>query len=95
MLRPGRTLLAMLCLVLIALSAQPPNVARGAEGPVGATVVGDEIPAAPELAAAADLPETGRREIGYLNGRFLILNMHGALFHADVADFNEDIAYAS
>lgn len=32
--------------------------------------------------------------ISSLNGRFLLLNMHGALFHSDLADLEEDIAYA-
>jgi len=93
---------AQLLVVAILLLGGPP-AARGAEDPTtlssppgaGATAVGDEIPAAPELAPASDLPEPGRREIGYLSGRFLILNMHGALFHQDIADFEEDIAYAS
>ncbi len=29
-----------------------------------------------------------------LNGRFLLLNMHGALFHKDPGDFAENVAYA-
>jgi hypothetical protein len=29
-----------------------------------------------------------------LNGRFLMLNMHGALFHEDARDFRENVAYA-
>ena len=49
----------------------------------------------PEEAPFAELPEAGRREIGYLNGRFLLLNMHGLLFHADVDDIREHIAYAT
>lgn len=57
-------------------------------------MVGEEIGSAPEMPPASDLPEPGRREIGYLNGRFLILNMHGAVFHEDLDDFHEDIAYA-
>jgi len=32
---------------------------------------------------------------GYLNGRFLLLNMHGALFHPDVEPVRENVRYAA
>ena len=47
-----------------------------------------------ELALPSEWPEIGPREIGYLNGRFAILNMHGVLFHRDVANIRENIEYA-
>ena len=31
----------------------------------------------------------------FVNNRFLILNMHGMLFHERLADIQEDINYAS
>src|SRR5215212_4761521 len=82
-------------LLLLLGTFQPTPRALGAEGPLGAAVIGDEIAAAPELPLPDAVPEAGRREIGYLNGKFLILNMHGALFHQDVEDIQEDLAYAT
>lgn len=32
--------------------------------------------------------------VSSLNGRFLLLNMHGALFHSDTRDMEENVAYA-
>lgn len=87
--------LLLLAILLVSWVASPVRIASGAESSAGAVVAGDEIPAAPDLPMPDVMPEIGRREIGYVNGRFLILNMHGALFHEDVADLYEDIAYAS
>src|SRR5690242_21815129 len=86
--------LLVIALLLLA-TFQPTPSARGAEGPLGAATIGDEIAAAPELPLPEAMPEPGRREIGYLNGKFLILNMHGALFHQDVEDIYEDLSYAT
>lgn len=86
--------LIIIVLVLSGISRPAPG-AQGAEGPLGAATIGEEIAAAPELPPPEALPEVGRREIGYLNGKFLILNMHGALFHQDVEDIYEDLSYAN
>jgi hypothetical protein len=48
-----------------------------------------------ELAPAAELPEPGRRQVGYLNGRFVILNMHGMLFHREIDNIHENLEYAT
>lgn len=45
------------------------------------------------LAAASRTPSTVR-PVYPLNGRFLLLNMHGLLFHEDPRDFAENVAYA-
>ncbi len=42
---------------------------------------------------AADSPALPSR-ISSLNGHFLMLNMHGMLFHNNLSDINEDISYA-
>jgi hypothetical protein len=90
---PVRLLLAA-CLLLTAL--QPAAPAQGRETPASGdpATVGDAAGATLELADPATWPEIGRREVGYLNGRFLILNMHGALFHPDPANLYENIEYA-
>ncbi len=49
--------------------------------------------------ANADRPSTAPEtvftsRISSLNGRFLLLNMHGVLFHSDLSDLEEEIAYA-
>lgn len=86
----------LLIILLLGLAwTQPVPPARGAEGPSGATLVGEEMGASPELLPAGDLPPPGQREVGYVNGRFLILNMHGALFTEDVENFYENIVYAN
>ncbi len=44
---------------------------------------------------AADLGSAAVPASSYpLNGRFLLVNMHGALFHEDPRDFQENVAYA-
>lgn len=43
-----------------------------------------------QFSAGPDSPTAPR----LLNGRFLLLNMHGALFHEDIRDFQEHVAYA-
>ena len=58
----------------------------------------------PIEAGSLDLPElrtpgnvsspSSKQRITSLNGSFLMLNMHGALFHQDIADFKENVAYA-
>ena len=53
-----------------------------------------EIGAAPDLAEEKDLPPAGLPEVGWVNGKFVILNMHGLLFQDDLADIEENIAYA-
>lgn len=45
------------------------------------------------VGAAADSPVLPSR-ISSLNGHFLMLNMHGMLFHDNLSDINEDISYA-
>ena len=91
-MRVGRLLLI---LSFLAGVLRPLAGTAQVEGAGGAALLEPEIGSAPELARPETLPESGRREIGYVNGRYLILNMHGALFHQDIADFQEDIAYAS
>src|SRR5215216_2570598 len=81
-MRPLRLLLA-LALLIVAL--RPPEV----EGADPAGVEAAEAPGGPAV-----WPEVGRRETSYLNGRFLILNMHGLLFHDDPEDVAENLAYA-
>ncbi|HEX2988482.1 MAG TPA: hypothetical protein VHS06_09965 [Chloroflexota bacterium] len=39
-------------------------------------------------------PSPSVPRISSINGRFLLLNMHGALFHSDIRDLEEDITYA-
>lgn len=46
-----------------------------------------------ELAEPFPAPSVPR--LSSINGRFLLLNMHGALFHSDIRDLEEDIAYAA
>jgi hypothetical protein len=91
--RTGR--LALVVILLLGLTwAQPAPAAHGAESPTGATLVGEEIGTSPELLPANDLPPPGPREIGYVNGRYLILNMHGALFTSSLKHFQENVDYA-
>jgi len=45
-----------------------------------------------EASRTALSPQTG--QLSTLNGRFLMLNMHGALFHQELRDFQENVAYA-
>ena len=50
-------------------------------------------------ALSLDLPDDGQLppsapRITSLNGSFLLLNMHGALFHQPIGDFQENVAYA-
>ena len=94
-------LLALLALAFQAAGA--PTSARAqaaapAPAPVessGGVLSGDELPAAPDLALPADYPPAAARSIGALNNRFLILNMHGALFHDRLADLEENVRYAA
>jgi hypothetical protein len=87
--------LLLVCVLLLVSGLQPIFPVRGAEGTDASAVIEDEFDSDIELAPAADLPEPGRREAGYLNGRFGIANIHGFLFHRDVANISEDIAYVS
>ena len=87
-MRAVRLILALLVLVL----AFQPAVARSDEARI---VTREEIAAAPELLPEAELPPVFSREVGALNGRFLLLNMHGMLFHYDLRDAREDITYAA
>jgi hypothetical protein len=72
-----------------------PTTARGAEDAADAPTEADEVFADLDLAPDSDLPEAGRREVGYLNGRFAILNIHGALYHRRIENIHENITYAS
>src|ERR1051326_3825000 len=63
------------------------------------TVIAAVLVVAPTATAvetpAADAPVASRISAADpLNGGFLIANMHGMLFHPDVGDITEDIAYA-
>ena len=80
---------------MLGLGLAWPALAADGAAPGGTAVVGDEVGASPELLPTEALPPAGRREVGYLNGRFLVLNMHGLLFHEDVEDVYENIRYAS
>jgi hypothetical protein len=92
---PMRQTAAVLLVSLLMLGGlRPPAVVHGAEtadGPDAAEDLFTDLDLAPE----SSWPEAGRREIGYLNGRFVILNIHGALFHQHVKNIHENIAYAS
>jgi hypothetical protein len=57
-------------------------------------VTRDEIAAPPDLLPESELPPAFSREVGTLNGRFLLLNMHGVLFHRDIANIYDDVDYA-
>ena len=46
-----------------------------------------------ELADPFLAPQIPR--LSSINGRFLLLNMHGALFHSDIKELEEDVSYAS
>ena len=94
MRRTGRLMLVVILLLGLTW-VQPAPAVRGAESPTEATLVGEEIGTSPELLPASDLPPPGQREIGYVNGRFLILNMHGALFTNSVRHFQENVDYAA
>src|SRR5512144_2839505 len=73
-------------MLLVTLSVvMPPSSSAGAESD-GATVVGDS-----PVAAASRFSSS---PVGTLNGRFLLLNMHGLLFHDQVRDIQESVAYA-
>jgi hypothetical protein len=64
------------------------------------TVIAAVLVLAPTAAAVetptVDAPPLASRisAIDPLNGGFLIANMHGMLFHPDIGDVNEDVAYA-
>jgi hypothetical protein len=63
------------------------------------TVIAAVLVLAPTATAvetpAADAPVTSRISTADpLNGGFLIANMHGMLFHPDIGDISEDLAYA-
>jgi hypothetical protein len=81
-------------LAVLLASIQPGSFARAAGGVPDEEIVGEEVFSGLELAPESDLPEPGLREIGYLNGRFLILNIHGGLFHKDIGNIHENIRYA-
>ncbi len=53
----------------------------------------DPAPQVGEVGEPFPAPPVPR--LSSINGRFLLLNMHGALFHADIRDLEEDIAYAA
>lgn len=67
---------------------------------VGATYVGgtnlmaDRARAATSVANVPDRFSIPAPPTFVLNGRFLMLNMHGLLFHDDPRDFRENLAYA-
>jgi hypothetical protein len=86
----------LLVSILLLVCLLPARTARTLElsSSAGAIEVDEEIAAAPDLAPPSALPEAAERAVGSLNGRFLLLNMHGALFHENVKDLHENIAYA-
>jgi hypothetical protein len=52
----------------------------------------DAVSATPTPPGVADSPAD---YYGYMNGRFLLLNMHGALFHPDIESVRENVRYAA
>jgi hypothetical protein len=51
----------------------------------------DRVGATPIPPGIADSPAD---YYGYMNGRFLLLNMHGGLFHPDITSVRENVRYA-
>ena len=76
--------LALLVSALLAAAAMAP-VATAVETPAPAAV--DAPPPPPAFASRISVNDP-------LNGGYLIANMHGMLFHPDVNDISEDLAYA-
>ncbi len=78
----------------VAIPAESNAAEPGLSGPptVHATGVPTRTPTATPTLMANPTAQPSR--ISSMNGRFLLLNMHGMLFHDDQADIPEDIAYA-
>src|SRR5690606_31713557 len=88
---------SLTALILAALLA--PVAALAAPEPGGDLAIAQKPPRVLASAQGGGLDGPPRlslvRQPQYpLNGRFLMLNMHGALFHERASDFQENVAYA-